>query len=248
MSNHLDIMVLHGYMQRLLATETIAEVSAVAADVCREQGFDNTCYGLLLPVSPTRPPRLVIFGNWPEELRNYYMGSDFLHLDPCVESVLNGTVAMTWDHLDYTRSSEQREFHDVVLAHGLRAGMHFGTFVRGGELSCMSFTRDRAQKALQRDLEHQQPFMHLLFAHIHQAAARISRADAYRTEETLTTRELECLRWAAEGKTAAEIGLILTIAENTAIRHLANASRKLGTVNRTHAVAKAIITRLIAPF
>jgi DNA-binding CsgD family transcriptional regulator len=41
----------------------------------------------------------------------------------------------------------------------------------------------------------------------------------------LTPRELECLRWTMEGKTAWEVGTILSISERTAVLHLNNAHR-----------------------
>jgi DNA-binding CsgD family transcriptional regulator len=56
----------------------------------------------------------------------------------------------------------------------------------------------------------------------------------------LTTRELEALGWTMEGKTAWEVGEILGISEQTAVRHLNNATRKLDCVNKHHAVVKAM--------
>ena len=56
----------------------------------------------------------------------------------------------------------------------------------------------------------------------------------------LTPREIECLKWAAEGKSEWEISAILHVSEHTADKHLANAHRKLGAANRGHAVALAI--------
>lgn len=56
----------------------------------------------------------------------------------------------------------------------------------------------------------------------------------------LTQRETECLKWAAEGKSEWEISQILGISEHTSEKHLLNAKRKLGAVNRVHAVAEAI--------
>ena len=51
---------------------------------------------------------------------------------------------------------------------------------------------------------------------------------------------MECLKWAADGKTEWEISGILSISEHTADKHLANARRKLGAANRAQAVANAI--------
>jgi DNA-binding CsgD family transcriptional regulator len=56
----------------------------------------------------------------------------------------------------------------------------------------------------------------------------------------LTERELEALRWTMEGKTAWEVGSILGISEQTAVRHLSNATRKLGCVHKHHAVVTAM--------
>ncbi len=53
----------------------------------------------------------------------------------------------------------------------------------------------------------------------------------------LTAREIEVLRWVANGKSAREIGEILHIAKRTVDEHAQGAVRKLGAVNRTHAVA-----------
>jgi DNA-binding CsgD family transcriptional regulator len=57
----------------------------------------------------------------------------------------------------------------------------------------------------------------------------------------LSPREIECLAWAAQGKTYAEIGLLLGISFATVKTNLDNARFKLGAVNLTHAVALAII-------
>ena len=61
----------------------------------------------------------------------------------------------------------------------------------------------------------------------------------------LTARELECLRWAAEGKTGWEIGRLLGISERTVVFHVENAARKLGVFGRRQAVARAIALQLI---
>jgi LuxR family transcriptional regulator len=61
----------------------------------------------------------------------------------------------------------------------------------------------------------------------------------------LTEREVEVLRWAADGKTASESAQILSISERTVIFHIDNALRKLGAVNKTAGVLKAAMLRLI---
>jgi DNA-binding CsgD family transcriptional regulator len=69
----------------------------------------------------------------------------------------------------------------------------------------------------------------------------------------LTPRELEVLTWAARGKSAWEIGVILGISKRTVDEHIQTATRKLGAATRTAAVAIALISsrrrhRISIPF
>jgi DNA-binding CsgD family transcriptional regulator len=56
---------------------------------------------------------------------------------------------------------------------------------------------------------------------------------------SLTKREVECLRWAAAGKTNDEIGLILGLQRTTVRFHIRSASLKLDAVNRDQTLFKA---------
>ena len=62
---------------------------------------------------------------------------------------------------------------------------------------------------------------------------------------SLSPREHECLQWAAEGKTAWETGMILSIAEGSVVKILASAIRKLDCANKPQAVVKALRLGLI---
>lgn len=59
------------------------------------------------------------------------------------------------------------------------------------------------------------------------------------TDCQLTKREVECLRWAAIGKTDKEISLILSRSHATVRFHIQNAGEKLDAVNRSQTIFKA---------
>ena len=63
----------------------------------------------------------------------------------------------------------------------------------------------------------------------------------------LTMREVECLTWATEGKSAWEIATILGCSERTVTFHLNNATAKLNCRNRYQAIGKALLSRIITP-
>jgi LuxR family transcriptional regulator, quorum-sensing system regulator BjaR1 len=60
----------------------------------------------------------------------------------------------------------------------------------------------------------------------------------------LTPRERDCLSFVAEGKSDWEISAILGISQSTAKFHVDNARKKLGAVNRTHAIARFVASGL----
>lgn len=61
-----------------------------------------------------------------------------------------------------------------------------------------------------------------------------------RPVETLTPRELEVLRLAAQGRSVDEIGRRLYLSRNTVKSHLAHAYGKLGAHNRAQAIAAGL--------
>jgi DNA-binding CsgD family transcriptional regulator len=63
---------------------------------------------------------------------------------------------------------------------------------------------------------------------------------------SLSARELEVVRWTAQGKTSIEIGQILSLSDHTINAYMTNAIKKLDCVNRTQLVAKAIRLKLIS--
>ena len=56
-------------------------------------------------------------------------------------------------------------------------------------------------------------------------------------ETLLTDRERQILQWTAEGKSSAEVAIILNICADTVNYHLNNIKSKLGVPNKTSAVA-----------
>jgi LuxR family transcriptional regulator len=66
------------------------------------------------------------------------------------------------------------------------------------------------------------------------------------TSSQLTPREIEVVRWTSEGKTSAEIAIILGLSEHTVISHITSSARKLNAVNRVHMIAIAVRRGIIA--
>lgn len=94
-----------------------------------------------------------------------------------------------------------------------------------------------ADDALRRQLR-------ILGSYFHE---HILRLHGHRSEQQilLSARELDCLKWTAEGKTAWEASVILGITERTVRFHLNAAREKLQCTTTTQAVAKAVRDNMI---
>lgn len=93
--------------------------------------------------------------------------------------------------------------------------------------------------------------LELIVPHMHVALTRalnkvpISEGKSVELGLGLTKREREVLCWLQKGKTNWEIGQILTLSDNTIKNHVQKIISKLGVNNRTQAVTKAIVMRVL---
>ncbi|MEP0944781.1 MAG: LuxR C-terminal-related transcriptional regulator [Rhizobiaceae bacterium] len=85
----------------------------------------------------------------------------------------------------------------------------------------------------------------VLFQKIFDQIEKLANSRARDTGAELNKRELECLNWAAAGKTSGEIAVIVSLSEHTVNHYLNSCCKKLDCVNRTQAVARAIRMRVI---
>ncbi len=65
--------------------------------------------------------------------------------------------------------------------------------------------------------------------------------NAAQSHRRLTLREVEVLKWSAQGKTAAEVAMILDLKLRTVNFHIGRAIRKMGVSNKTSAVVQAAL-------
>jgi DNA-binding CsgD family transcriptional regulator len=82
--------------------------------------------------------------------------------------------------------------------------------------------------------------------YIHQRAYDLHATPEVADLNAITQREIEALKWAADGKTIEDIAIIMGISSETVKAHLDSARRKLSALNRTHAAVKALRTGLIS--
>lgn len=169
-------------------------------------------------------------------------GFDYICLtcNPLLQPIRDGQTRYRFS--DFARR-DRREFQDYWDALS-EAGF-------SEALCATAYGPDRAIASFHIGIDHKDPDADTAFAiqtaalivaerMISQAPDVLPEVPLGPTEPALSARERDALMFVAEGKTEWEISKILGVAESTARFHVDNARRKLGAVNRAHAVARLL--------
>lgn len=90
------------------------------------------------------------------------------------------------------------------------------------------------------------PSLQLIGTYAYEGLRRFSEGFK-RVAPRLTKREVEVLRWSAEGKSAWEIGGILSISETTVRTHQSNVKFKYGVSTMVQAAVRATVDGIVTP-
>ena len=167
--------------------------------------------------------------------------------DPVMQHCKRDTVPIIWDQDTYV-SAGLADLWEHQAQFGFHTGICLALHLPEGRHFVLGVDRDRALPAQAEELTQVVASLQLFAVHAQDAAFRLLAAPRPPAASlpSLTPRELEALRWTMEGKTAWEVGTIMSISERTAVLHLQNAMRKLGSVNKHHAVLKALRLGLLS--
>ncbi len=110
-----------------------------------------------------------------------------------------------------------------------------------GQIGAVSFNPlDRDKTDLTEEFEKYSDYFGMLsHTFIGSYVHAMGQAHRLPSGSRLSKREVECLRWAAIGKTDLEISMIMSRSRATVRFHIHNASVKLDAVNRSQTVFKA---------
>lgn len=178
-----------------------------------------------------------VITNWPTEMISGYDQLELLKYSPVISTVRNSTRPLVTSLDDRTKASPEpvrQASEELFRRFGFLMGAAIPVHDMNGRRAMISFHGDRPPPCHTEMLE-----LNMLCIHVYEQLAKLAHVDV-KDVSPLTDRETDCLAWTAEGKTSGEIASILGLSEHTVNHYLNRAAKKLGTVNRTQAVAKAL--------
>ena len=210
--------------------------------LARDLGFEHCAYGVRVPL-PISQPKILMFNDYSQEWQKKYQDGAYLQVDPAVRHGMTCLTPFIWPaHDTYERA---QNFWEDARAHGLAVGWAQPVLAPNGVRGMLTVSRSGEAFS---ESEIQVLAMKLAWlsqvAH-HGMSRQIIQKAATTTDTHLTERELEVLRWTAEGKTSGEIAIIIGITERTVNFHINSAMGKLNASNRTAAVVRAVLLGII---
>jgi LuxR family transcriptional regulator len=204
-------------------------------------GFEYCAYGLRLPM-PISNPRTIMLSNYPLEWQARYASEGYLAIDPTVAHGRHSQTPLVWTHTVFEAAPSLWEESQSA---GLRFGWAQSSLDAVGVGGMLSLARSH-EPLSPAELASQEVKMRWLVNISHLALSRLFVSELVKeAQPDLTSREVEVLKWTADGKSSNEIADLLSISENTVNFHIKNSVAKLRTANRTAAVVRAAMLGLL---
>lgn len=214
---------------------------AAIAKAARDLGFEYCAYGLRMPL-PVSNPKMLLLSNYSTEWQQRYASENYLAVDPTVAHGIQSSMPVVWSPQLFASCPD---FWTDASGHGLKHGWAQSSFDAKSNVGMLTLARSQEEITLTELREHSVQLSWLAQA-VHEGGVRL--ASMKRDAEPaimLTAREVEVLRWTADGKTSGEVAQIMDISERTVNFHITNSLVKLGVVNKTAGVVKAAMLRLL---
>jgi LuxR family transcriptional regulator len=213
----------------------------VLSRTARQLGFDYCAFGMRIPL-PVSKPKVVMLNNYSKKWQERYARENYLAIDPTVAHGMRSVMPLIWSDQVFANA---RAFWEEARGHGLVVGWAQSCHDSKGIGTLLSLARSH-DDLVTSGLEDIALRLSWLVQAAHVSLSRILLPKLVpEAENGLTPREIEVLRWTADGKTSSEVGEIMCITERTVNFHVNNALVKLGVANKTAGVVKAAMLRLL---
>ncbi len=184
-------------------------------------------------------------GSYTPEWAQRYVDRDYLRTDPVVAGCFQRFHPVDWKRLDWT-SRAARAFREDAIAHGV--GNQGGSIpIRGpsGEFALFTVSDNASDVEWALFTARHQRDLILIAHYFNSKALDLEQGRAPQPSRALSPREADTLTFLAMGYSRGQVADMLAISEHTLRAYIESARFKLGALNTTHAVARALAEGLI---
>lgn len=227
------------FLRRAPQLASLGELSGEFEAVAQSMGFSHFgCVHFATPGEPVRPR--VLFGHEHPEWTAHYIASNCARVDHGVQMVFSETRPFTWTDIKKRNlSREQTSIFAQAADHKLLGGLIVPIHGSRGEILAVSLVSEYGDADISPQERATLAALTTLYAIQGLRLTEIAEEEQARADWPLSPREVQCLSWAARGKTMWEIAQILGLAQTSVKTHMDNARRRLGAATIIQAVLEA---------
>ncbi|SIO40800.1 regulatory protein, luxR family [Rhodovulum sp. ES.010] len=232
--------VLESYLDRLQQATTLEDLFLATENLRDHYGVSHVVYHWVSSVGEQYGA-----GTYSTEWVDRYLERGYVRVDPVVLGCINRFHPVDWKQLNWS-SKGAREFLSDAVAHGV-GNQGLSVPVHGPQGQFAMFTVNH--KCSDDDWNvfvqaHLREF--ILIAHeFNRKALEFERGERLAPVAMLSPRELSAMTLLAKGLSRSQAAAELEISEHTLRVYIEAARHKLGAINTTHAVARALSAGLI---
>ncbi len=218
------------------------EVLHLMRQVALHFGFQRFMIARFPHTDQERFVQQLVLSNWPADLVRAYDAQGVFHISCLVQTLKHTKLPVFSADCVFAAKAGKADGLDVSAlfeSHDCAGSLGLLLHSTAGEAFLMVFS-GRCSPLSDDAL----PGFHYMAVQLFECLERTFEAGSS-AREKLSSRELECLRWAAAGKSSDEIAIILGISVYTVSSYFKSAVRKLDAVNRMQAIARAMRLKLI---
>ncbi|AZV76849.1 LuxR family transcriptional regulator [Parasedimentitalea marina] len=184
-------------------------------------------------------------GTYSDEWVQRYLEQEYLRTDPVITGCYQRFHPVDWKRLDWS-SKPARVFLADALKHGV-GNQGYSIPIRGpnGQFALFSISHNCDDLVWEKFTEKHSRDLILLAHYFNRKALDFEPDRAPEQSRTLSPREVDVMTLLAMGYSRAQVAETLSISEHTLRVYIESARFKLGALNTTHAIARAMSRGLI---
>lgn len=184
-------------------------------------------------------------GTYSDEWRARYLEQNYLRIDPVIVGCYQRFHPVDWKRLDWS-SKAARNFLAEALKYGL-GNQGFSVPIRGpnGQFALFTANHTCSDDEWAAFIEENRRTLVLIAHCFNEKALELEPARTPDQKQALSPREVDAMTLLAMGYSRAQVADTLSISEHTLRVYIESARFKLGALNTTHAVARAMSRGLI---
>ncbi|WP_333684433.1 helix-turn-helix transcriptional regulator [Pontibaca methylaminivorans] len=240
MSPSMDKVDLDQILRDLDATSTLDGLQGIIAALRDGFGVDHMVYHWVDSAGDQYG-----CGTYSDEWVNLYLERNYLRIDPVILGCYQRFHPVDWKRLDWT-SKSSREFFSQAVKYGI-GNQGFSIPIRGpnGQFALFTTSHNCDDDTWADFIENHSRDLILIGHYFHRKALEFEPERQSDQPRALSPREVDAMTLIALGYSRAQVAETLAISENTLRVYIESARFKLGALNTTHAVARALSRGLI---